>query len=332
LPSIKTIDVAIGIAFLYLLLTFVASAIVEMISAASNWRGQMLYRAISNMLEGSELLNVGQVYANPLLRALCRRELSDSLFDFVDKVGWRAGGEIVPSYIPAAVFSAAIIDELIEEAEPPCDLTPEGAIASVRTLVMKDSSSHRNGDALRSLLEVTLATQGASIQAVRFAIEKWFNDSMDRTSGWYKRRTQSCLLLIGILIGFGFNVDTIGIGRWLWQGDAVRQMIVAKASDYVRDKTLLAPPGRSAGSDLNSPPTGINNFVGEIVNLDRQISTLQYPIGWPPPSGRGFKWFLQYFLGSTITAIALSMGSTVWFDAVQSLLKIRSSGPKPAAR
>jgi len=43
-------------------------------------------------------------------------------------------------------------------------------------------------------------------------------------------------------------------------------------------------------------------------------------------------WILEYLFGGMITAIAISMGSTFWFDAVQSLLKIRGTGPKPSSR
>src|ERR1700722_20003616 len=49
----KTLDVAIGISFLYLLTTLAASAIVEFISNWQNWRGQMLYAGIGNMLSNS---------------------------------------------------------------------------------------------------------------------------------------------------------------------------------------------------------------------------------------------------------------------------------------
>jgi len=43
---------------------------------------------------------------------------------------------------------------------------------------------------------------------------------------------------------------------------------------------------------------------------------LQYPIGWRSANW-GWPWFFQYVLGSIITAIAISMGSSFWFDALQ---------------
>jgi len=334
---LKTVDVAIGIAFLYLLLTFVASAIVEIVSMVRNWRAWMLHDAIQNMLKESRLLQVDEIYGSPLVLALGRNDAAKSWLDFVEPFGWRpANGGTPPSYIPAATFSAAVLEGLINKSETFPDLSPEGTVELIRN-ALHETRTVRDGtlveqDALRSILETTLATQGSSIQAVRFAIEKWFNDTMDRASGWYKRRTQSCLLIIGLLVAFSCNVDTIAVARWLWQGDAARQAVVAAASDYVRNNPL--PPVLTPGSSNNaqgSPPKDLTSFATQIVSIDRHISSLQYPLGWPPPN-LGRVWFLQYLLGGVITAIAVSMGSTFWFDALQSLIKIRGTGPKPASR
>jgi hypothetical protein len=339
--AFKTVDVVIGVALLYLLLTFVASALLEFISAARNWRALMLHDTIRNMLNDSKLLGVNEVYQSPLVLALGRGDAAKSWVDLLEPFGWHlTSGKTPPSYIPATIFSGAVLEGLMNKAAGSFDPSPDGTIDLIRSVLrhpQEAKESDQNGvasqDALRSILETTLATQGASIQAVRFAIEKWFNDTMDRTSGWYKRRTQSCLLLIGIAIAFAFNVDTIGIVRWLWQGDAARLAVVTAATEYVRNNPLPPPVKPSDADKLqdSAPPKDLSVFATRMVKLDKHISGLQYPIGWPP-SEPGLAWFLQYLLGALITAIAISMGSTFWFDALQNLLKIRATGPKPAAR
>ena len=95
---LKTVDVAIGIAFLYLLLTFVASALVEIVSTICNWRAQMLHDAIENMMCGSQLLCVEQIYDNPLIRTLGRNGAAKSWLDFTEGFGWRPHGTTPPSY------------------------------------------------------------------------------------------------------------------------------------------------------------------------------------------------------------------------------------------
>lgn len=338
MASLKTIDVAIGVAFLYLLLTFGASAIVEIVATARNWRALMLHDAIKNMLSHGSLVTVENIYSNPLVLALCRNNAAPSFVDLLEPFGWRpCKGGTPPSYIPAATFSAAVLETLIDKDGLEVDLSPDGAIDAIRTLLTAQAKcpscaeSHHH-DALRSILKTTLVTQGASIQAVRFALEKWFNDTMDRTSGWYKRRTQSSLLVIGLLIAFVGNLNTIAVGRWLWQGDAARQAAMAAASDYIKNNPAALTSDLSKANKSSDKP--VTEIAPRIFEVDEKLNELQYPIGWHALSLKGSwkSWILEYLMGALITAIAISMGSTFWFDAIQSLLKIRGTGPKPEAR
>ncbi len=336
--QLKAIDVAIGVAFLYLLLTFGASAVVEIWSTARNWRALMLHDAIRNMLMQGSLVTVDNIYSNPLVLALCRNNAAASPVDLLERYGWRPSkGGTPPSYIPATTFSAAILDTLLNKAGSAVDLSPDGAIEAIRGLLKARNecpscTEAHHEDALQSILKTTLATQGASIQAVRFALEKWFTDTMDRTSGWYKRRTQSCLLVIGLVMAFCCNLNTIAVARWLWQGDAARQQAIAAASDYVKSNPL-AQKSIPEVSD-KAQDTTLAAIAPRIIGVEQQVNELQYPIGWRALSlkGRWTSWILEYLFGALITAIAISMGSTFWFDAVQNLLNIRGTGPKPSSR
>jgi len=311
---LKTLEVAVGVVFLYLLLTFIASAILEGIAILFNWRAKTLYQTIELMLQGVPRVSVQRIYRNPLVRALGRNAASVSRFNAVERLGWHeARTKIAPSYIPPAVFSAAVLDILLPKSVSKDDLSPEGYIKALRERVA--GQQHSSG--LLSLLRTTLITQGPSIQAVRLAIEKWFNDSMDRASGWYKRRTQVWLLGFGLLIALGGHVDTIAVSKWLWSGEAARQSVMAAAQSYAAQN--------------HTPPADVAAQIGK---LDGQITDLQYPIGWydAAPDYKRREWSWQFVLGALITAIAISMGSTFWFDALQSLVKLRGAGPKPDGR
>src|SRR5438552_2232510 len=103
----KTVDVAIGVVLLYLLVTLVASVILELISTTHNWRAEMLHDAIENMLgkADSALLSVGDIYGHPLVLALCRSAGTHSWIDFMEKFGWKGPAENTgtpPSYMPPA--------------------------------------------------------------------------------------------------------------------------------------------------------------------------------------------------------------------------------------
>jgi hypothetical protein len=342
--QLKVVDVAIGVAFLYLLLTFCASAFVELVSTTLNWRAQMLHDSIQNMLNSSCLITVRDIYSNPQVLALCRGGAARTWVDLFEPFGWRIDGHgTPPSYIAPDIFSGAVLDGLMHRALDwgvvrTLDLSPLGTIQLIQGL-LNAPPGERNDcteramrkDALRAILETTLATQGASIQALRFSLEHWFNDTMDRTSGWYKRRSQACLLMIGICLAFSCNVNTITVARWLWEGDAARQAAISAATTYVNQHP-------SASDDKSAMTLGPKKKPEEtaairVTNVAQQLSALSYPIGWYSLSQTSFSIFslFTYIAGALITGIAISMGSTFWFDAVQSLIKLRGTGPKPNA-
>jgi hypothetical protein len=75
------------------------------------------------------------------------------------------------------------------------------------------------------------------------------------------------------------------------------------------------------------------DLAEQIGEADRQITTLQYPVGWYDPTAKKPRdWSWQFVVGALITAISISMGGTFWFDALQNLVRIRGTGPKPTAR
>jgi hypothetical protein len=336
--SLKTLDVAIGVVFLYLLLTLVASVVVELLSTLRNWRGQMLYGAIEEMLSQNSVLCAQSLYLGPFIRTLARNSESRSFIDVYEWKGWRRKDQsILPSYIPSSTFSTAIIYELIAQASKqqleeakelsnaanrraqPCEICPEATVELLNLYLQRSGAR----DPLFAVIEATLAIQGPSIQAVRLAIERWFNEYMDRVSGWYKRRTQACLLILGLLVAFAANINTIAVANWLWTGDAARQAIVTAAADVAKANIIKTPNGDVDYSKL----------PGQIVSAETATVALQYPLGWSQE--RSWHWlteslnWVSYLFGCLITAIAISMGSTFWFDALGQLLKMRGTGPKP---
>ena len=349
---------AVGVTFLYLVRAFLASAVVEFISNWRNWRAHMLHDAIANMLAGSSLVTVDQIYANPIILAFCRNDAAPSCIDLFERVGWRKnlfGKKVtLPSYIPAPAFSSAVVDGLrkasqraggtasIASAKDDGLGALENGIlrareaAAMRAIAPPKAGAPAKGDGLLVFLEAGLASGDATVETVQRKLEKWFNDTMDRVSGWYKRRTQYCLLLIGLAMCYAGNINTIGITLWLWNGDAARNAVVAAATDY--EKGALAPPRSNIAPQPNNPPSEaatpakaqapLTDLATNVVDVDRQLTALQYPIGWPPV-GTSPLWFIQYIVGALISAIAISVGSPFWFDALQSLLKIRGTGPKP---
>ncbi len=191
---------------------------------------------------------------------------------------------------------------------------------------------------------------GDCLQALRMNIESWFNDSMDRLSGRYKRRAQLTAFVVGFIIAAVLNVDTISVSNQLWREPIVRQAINANAAK------LLAQTGQS------NPPA-VSDLVGA---LQDQFLNVTLPIGWTlqgkeslagmacsflpgpgatfglawssgclrpvdtPLSTTGWLWSLTKLAGLLMTGLATTQGSSFWFDLLVKIVNVRGAGIKPA--
>src|SRR4051812_39062997 len=86
----EILDVAIGMIFVYLLLSLICSAVNEMIEAQMKNRARDLEKGIRNLLTDTNLAD--KLYEHPLIKGL-----------YIDKKG-------KPSYIPARTFALTLLN------------------------------------------------------------------------------------------------------------------------------------------------------------------------------------------------------------------------------
>jgi hypothetical protein len=88
-------------------------------------------------------------------------------------------------------------------------------------------------DSVERVLRLLRDEAGTDTDRFKANIETWFNDSMERVSGWYKRRTQLLLLFWGAFVTIGTNAE-----RCHCQGPLERpgtsQAVVARAEQMRR--------------------------------------------------------------------------------------------------
>lgn len=178
--------------------------------------------------------------------------------------------------------------------------------------------------ALKTALIGMSARAGADRDKLLAELALWYDASMDRLSGWYKRRVGRFLLVYALALTVAFNLDTISLTRALWQDSAVRTAAVSSAQTRI-----IETQGQP------SPPTSTESVVDAV----RDIGALQIPFGWTRshvasdprtlPTGAG-DWALKV-LGWLIAVAALAAGAPFWFDLLGRLVNMRSTGPKPKA-
>ena len=328
------LEVAIGLILMYLVLSLIVSAVNEFLAGLTDRRADFLRKGLENML-GQAL--TGRLYQHGLIRGLVRR----------NSLAHRS-----PSYLSSSTFSAALMDLLSRiqiPAQPAtssetellqarlANLSSEAGgqvpALNIGPLSVEDAQAH--GD-LKEALSV-FASDAADLAQVKERVEAWFDEAMDRVSGWYRRRTRAVLLVVGAILVGWLNADTVTVAQQLWIDPSVRGAALAAAQDVIAQESADAstptppvpgaepvPPVKPA-ADLE-PAEAAESAAEAIGDLEE----IGLPLGWSPeqrPTGT-WAWALKA-LGLLLTTLAVSFGATFWFDLLKRLVGLRASGPPP---
>ena len=84
-------------------------------------------------------------------------------------------------------------------------------------------------DSIAAALQPLVDEAKEDLEKFRESVEDWFDDGMTRVSGWYKRRAQLVLLVLGVVVAATFNVDSIQLVESLQTDPSVREALVELA-------------------------------------------------------------------------------------------------------
>jgi hypothetical protein len=200
-----------------------------------------------------------------------------------------------------------------------------------------------------------ISTTSSELDKVRKNLEDWYDRSMDRVSGWYKRRTQFALFFMGLALSVIFNLDTISIANRLLQNPALREAIAAQAQveaqrlsasapNLVLTPTAVLTPQPGATPTAPTPAAGvpqagnaevIKQNINIVHDLQDELNQLNIPLGWPDPNmpdpsqGVQLMWWVTKALGLFITTLAVYQGAPFWFDLLNRITNLRSAGKPP---
>jgi hypothetical protein len=323
--STTVLDVAIGLIFVYLLLSLICTALLEVIAAVFSLRAKNLEAGIRSLFSDGfgpgDKAFVEQIYDHGLVAGLYR----NPAVDLVPKQGGgyqkptQSGQRKLPSYIPSRTFALALIDIL--------------------------NSQHAEGDAMASSVKQTLtalpdskakqallslvADAGGKADNLGQNFEVWYNSAMDRASGWYKRKTQNILLGIGLIVAVAVNADSVNIAKTLYIDPGIRAAVVSNATSLL---TIGSVSGTCADQGTSQDPPDVKDLKNKLCSLEHKMDSVTQaesktllPVGWRNP----FTWsslsHWQIVGGWILTAIALSLGAPFWFDLLNKFMVIRST-------
>ena len=286
------LDVTIGLVFVYLLLGILCTFINEWIARLFSLRSQNLKRGLKQLL------------ADPEMTGLAKEVLGHSL------IKGSADPKKGPSYITPETFARVLIDIIDQKSEGATKAAKAGS--ELKAALDRAQLPPEVNTAMTALID----SVDTGIDQLRNNLQTWFDGSMERVSGWYKRRLQTISLVIATLLAFGFNADSIEIGQTLWQDPLLRTQIANEAAVAVE-----------ACGDKERPEEC--SFLLNTQKISAQLKRL--PVGWwdaeQEDTEKG-SWVTK-IIGLFITALAVSLGAPFWFDLLDKLNSIRSAGKKP---
>lgn len=278
------LETAIGLALLFFVVASLASAIVEGVSRLLRKRAKDLEETIGQMLSGSATFDGAAKEALGMFKGT-------SIYQSANMAASRGRRwfrtDVGPAYLSARSFADAI-DELTGKlTETPVE-------------------------GLNKRL-VSLKAEGKQLTLeAKAGLENWYDETMGRLSGAYKRWATAVLFVVGLVLACAGNVSAFHAAQTLWQQPAVRQAALAAAEQAA---------AKSASPD---------GLVNDNVKTVQDLAGLGMPVGWEQGTHwNDAAWTVSHVAGWLVTAVLLMLGAPFWFDVLSRFVSLRTTGAKP---
>lgn len=320
IPTI--VNVSIGLIFIFLILSLLTSEIQEAIATFREWRAKHLKNAIKTLLT-KELTD--QLYSNDLIQSLNQKGKNRV--------------SVGPSYIPSDIFASALIDIL------KLYLSDSQGIATLETKINNSALPTKLKDILLTFVK-TIESQDRQIETavkdLHHQIATWFNESMQRSSGVYKRNAKGMSFLLGLAVAVIANADTVYLTQRLYKDEILRstvaqvsEQILASNSETIVKCLNTTKEQASKNKCLVPLKQNVNTALNDITSLpmgwdlSNPLKQLQEQQSISSVGTWDLRGIIKVIFGWLLTAVAISMGAPFWFEALNLIVNVRNTGKKP---
>lgn len=305
----QVLGVAIGIVLICLLLSIIASHLRELAAAFTAQRALVLEKAILKMVGDPTIY--AKFVGHPLIETISFEPSKIFGISLSRKSRPR------PSYIPSPLFTRVLLVSLAEIHN--VDST------DVTTVV---KSLPEDSFLKKKLSAITLGIENDA-KACMLAVDQWYDGTMDRVNGLYKRHTQMWLLALGMVLAVAFNANLFNITQRLWTSKDARDAVTATAQMYSckGDQPCTLPPYEAARNDIQHS-LGAELPLGYDWGYVRRYWMAGADLEHKGIAAIAFHWAFNV-VGWLLMAIAVSLGAPFWFDMLNKLVNLRLSGQKP---
>jgi hypothetical protein len=284
-------DVVIGLVFIYLLYSLLVSIVGEMISTWMAIRSRILRIAVERMLNDGYFGENGKKKHTDLISHIAKFFLKEFTEDFTKSfagkfydqpaIKYLTKGskednplrltQTKPSYFSDEYFADAFLQLLKDKGAGDTDE------AKIR-FCLNFNTHHIQPETLKHLRSLLDDAKG-DIPMFKLKIKTWYNEMMDRTNGWYKRKMQFILFWLGFIIAAAFNVNSIAIAKILANDKDARAQLVEMGVNFAKDSSKENNPFIHNDKDSLYPKEVIDTSYNRVMK-DINAANLILGLGW----------------------------------------------------
>jgi hypothetical protein len=311
--TLTAIDAAIGMIFVYLLMSSICSVLQEMIANVTSWRGKHLRNSIQSMLSDPTMTGLAKrLYSHPRISTLT----------FAGKL---------PSYIPSETFASALVDIIGEDGNlksidgplAPFVKAAGGEVDKLQDELAKwfDDSMDGFGGWYKRNVQLVIFAIGLGAAAVlnvnslEIARALWTqpvlrDGAAQAAVDFYKNKQKSDAVAADSdqFTPLQDQLDKLSLPIG-WNSDALQCLFGGLPKSENDTPQQAGKPDKQVSAGCGSKEARAAATVAKRPNLWRE-------------------WF-ALLLGWLVTAFATSLGSQFWFQTLGQALQLRAAGAKP---
>jgi hypothetical protein len=304
---LQQIDTAVAFAMIMLLLSLVITAVVQLVVSVLGLRGRNLLWAVAHLVEAvdpsqkdhaAELAR--EVLSHPVVATSTNR-----LLWLVDRMLEALGGK----------------RRFNDGKRPPTAVREEELVLLFDRLRSEPRLSSAAKTSLDSLFDPESAEPLKKFEA---GIQTWFETVMDAASEKFKLWTRWITVVGALVLGFGFQVDSMEVFTHLSTDPALRTAVLEQA----QDSGLAQLYSSAFNQTATNGPTGTKELehAGEALDLvlDKVYKTRVLDLHPPTSWAELWKSLRKSPGGKLLTVLLLSLGAPFWYGTLKNLVGLRS--------
>lgn len=253
---------------IYALLSILVSILLEWWNQFKKTRAKHLKDSITRMIDGMEGSNLAEkLYENYMIAGQSKGDNEKPIDHISDDLFVEAFTQVLTAIKEDVTDDKPKTGTKATAAQTPIEAIKEGIDQITDNIPLK-----------QLLLSFYLKSEGDYNKFVH-QLKDWYNEFMDRVSVWYKKAQRWKLLIAGLVVSIGLNVDSIFLFNVISKNDTLRTELIKVAENVSDDYSKLDSIQQENPNELlKITQEGINQIIDSTKVVDQVVDTTKLNI------------------------------------------------------